>query len=326
MVILCILRTLLTVLPSLNVELQPKLLDEYLLIKLNDLVVLSIWCLVSFICARSILGQYGVLKIGSFRQLFFSAFFESSNQLSASFKSAVVFILTALSVTYVARMVYFIYDQWSTELSPLLQSLQLYPALLMAFQTLYQGSYILKCLVSGSDRNSDFERHNQALKQQLLEHIWLNFTFILHSFCIFVVIRLCTIEPQILWQMVTGEVAYRLFAVCVFWKVLRSVDSFVPVRGVGENQVVYEPGEVVQPMQATTGEGRENKMKNQMVINQIVRPMEDLEVGPRLMGLKFGGQRGPEYGEVVHPSAEVGEDKGRAKSEMVIGLRSILNF
>lgn len=203
--IFCVLRTAITVFPELNVYL---LSYGYLHIMLNDIVILFIWLLVSFICAKSILGQYGVLKIVSFRQLFIDAF-HGNNIGNSLIKSACVFILTALSISYVLRMVYFIYEQWSTKLSPLLQALQMYPAFLMCFQTLYQGSCLLKYLLH-PDINDSCRRDH---RQQFLDHIWLNFAFILHSICIFIVIHLCVIEPKIVLELVTGEVVYRLFAI-----------------------------------------------------------------------------------------------------------------
>lgn len=304
--ILCVSRTLITTVPDLNIDLHPKFLEEYLHIKLIDVVVLLIWALVSFVCGKSILGQYGVLKIGSFRQLFHNAFFDSTDPTMNCIKSALVLILTALSINYVARMVYFIYDQWSIELSPLLQALQLYPALLMAFQSLYQGSYLLKCLVYSPDKDS-FDKHHQMQKQQLQDHIWLNFTFILHSFCIFIVIRLCSIEPQILWEMVTGEVAYRLFAVFMFWKLLKKLNEFGAADG---NQAVYNQGEEVQPVEAITEDTGE------LVMHTFVTPIGN---AARLKNEQ-------EQGHFVQP-VETSESKAMPhKSEIVIATASTVVF
>lgn len=107
--ILCVTRTVITINPELNIDLEPEVLNQHihLCVKLNDVVVLAIWILVSYISAKSILGQYGVLEMRSFRRLFYDAFF--SNEMGiASLKIAVVCVLMAVSVSYIARMVYFI--------------------------------------------------------------------------------------------------------------------------------------------------------------------------------------------------------------------------
>ncbi len=159
----------------------------------------------SWICAKSILGQYGILKLRSFQEIFYDAFFRDRFRVAGLIRSLLIFILTAVSVNYVYQMVHFIYEQWSADLSPLFQTLQMYPALLMGLQTLCQGSYLLKCLINPDlKQDVSFLEHHQKSKQQLMDHIWLNFTFILHSICIFVVIRLCTLEPKIVFEMVTG--------------------------------------------------------------------------------------------------------------------------
>lgn len=220
----CAIRAALTIYSDLNVTL--KLNTFGITAKSNDVVVLVIWGLVSWICAKSILGQYGILKVGSFRQLFYNAFFQDGFQVAGIFRSLAVFVLTAMSAGYVYQMVHVIYEEWSTDLSPLLQTLQMYPALLMGFQTLYQGSYMLKCLINPDlKQDRSFHEHHQKSKEQLVNHIWLNLTFIFHSLCIFVVVRLCTIEPKIVFEMVTGEVLYRLIAAFMFWRVLKQVDK-----------------------------------------------------------------------------------------------------
>lgn len=230
--------------------------------------------------------------------------------------SALVLALTAVSINYVLRMVYFIYDQWSIELSPLLQAMQMYPALLMGFQTLYQGSYMLKCLVYSPDKDT-FDKRHQMQQQQLLDHIWLNFTFILHSFCIFIVIYFCTVEPSIRWEMVTGEVAYRLFAVFIFRRLLQKLEEFGKVDENqalkdGGNQAMYEQGKMVRPVEATTS----NAGRNELVVDQVVmtRLVIDDATLTALMKQKLSKQ---ERGHVIQP-VEACENKDTlCKSEFV---------
>lgn len=219
-------RAVITIFPAINIHLEPRFLNElvHLKIKLIDVVVLVIWLLVSYISAKSILGQYGVLEVKSFRRLFYDVFFGRDMGI-ASLKAAVVIVLTAVSVGYIGRMVYFIYEQWSDELSPLLQCLQLYPALLMALQTLYQGTYLLKCHLNPRlMQDTVIQQHFEKSKQQLMDLICLNFSFILHCFCIFIVIYICTTEPKRLLEVMTGEVVYRVFAIVMFYKMLKQVE------------------------------------------------------------------------------------------------------
>ena len=62
-------------------------------------------------------------------------------------------------------------------------------------------------------------------KHQVSEHIRLNATLLVHSVCILVVIQMCTVEPNILWEMVAGEVIYRAFSTYQFWQLLKQQDG-----------------------------------------------------------------------------------------------------
>lgn len=205
LVIFCVARVVITINPELNIDLEPHLLNEYLYlcIKLNDLIVLTVWALVSYISTKSICG---VLQMGSFRRLFFNG----GDVGVVSVKSAVVCFLTAVSVGYIINMVYFIYKQWSEELNPLLQQLQMFPALLMGFQSLCQGLYLLV------SQDATFQYHEKS--KQLMDHICLNFSFILHSLCITIVVRESAVESKILLKLVIGEVVYRIYAMMTFYK------------------------------------------------------------------------------------------------------------
>ena len=234
----------------LNLDLHPQLLDNYLHIKLNDVIVLLVWGLVSWICGKSTFDQFRAIKIGSFGRWF--------NTRDSGLLLVLIVMLSASSINYVYHMVNFISEQWSSELSPLLQCLQIYPALLMAVQSPSQALYFIQSYVCQSGRDS-------MKKRQVSEHIRLNATLILHSLCIYIVIQMCTTQPKILWEMVTGEVAYRAFSAYLFWRLLQQRE--------GENVVHYDQGEVIEPEQEMSGATDANRQE--MVITSIIRPLED---------------------------------------------------
>lgn len=297
------LRTLITVRPELNIELQPQLLADYLHlhIKLNDVVVLLIWLLISLACARSILSHYSIFGVSSFRQLFYDTFLRNEDMLMGYMKIAIVLILTAMSASYVFRMVYFIYTQWSTELSPLLQPLQFYPALLMACQTIYQGSYLLKSLVY--QEGDDDCKHQQERKQQLVDHIWLNLTFVVHCCCICVVVHFCVFESEIMFEMVTGEVVFRVFSAYIFWVLLKKVER-API-----NVTHYGEGEVVQPCQVKES-GGDGAGLVRIVVSEH-----------KVMLYKPEHQSPPE--NLIQPEQATKDKTVQNKSEMVIGKTTI---
>lgn len=65
---------------------------------------------------------------------------------------------------------------------------------------------------------------------------WLNFTFVIHSVCIFIAIRSSDIDSKIVLELMAGDVFYRLFSVYLFWKGKKAI--------IGQVQ-----DEVIQPVQ-----------------------------------------------------------------------------
>ena len=109
----------------------------------------------------------------------------------------------------------------------------------MALQTLYQGAYLLKCLLTPQD--AAIQQNHEKSKQQLADIICLNISFILHCLCIFIVSHICTTEPKIILEMMTGEVVYRVFAIVMFYKMLKQVDGVDQVSRDSEPQLHASP-------------------------------------------------------------------------------------
>ena len=233
LVVLCIVRATLTIYPQFDVALIPSVpVIDNLSIKLNDVVVVGIWVLITGFCGFSIAGLYGILGLKSFRDLFFDIFYSRENQcLGLLGRSMVVLavLLTGASASYIPRLIYFIYVEWTSGFDPLVQTLQMYPALLMVVQTLYQGTFLLRAYSKPSSLMDIAKTNMDNCKVQLEANTALNLTLLLHCICITAVIEICVIEKDIVLQLAVGEMVYRLWAVFAFlylrWKIEQCSDT-----------------------------------------------------------------------------------------------------
>ena len=233
LVVLCIARATLTIYSQFDVALIPSVpVIDNLSIKLNDVVVVGIWVLITGFCGFSIAGLYGILGLKSFRDLFFDIFYSRENQcLGLLGRSMVVLavLLTGASASYIPRLIYFIYVEWTSGFDPLVQTLQMYPALLMVVQTLYQGTFLLRAYSKPSSLMDIAKTNMDNCKAQLEANTALNLTLLLHCICISAVIEICVIEKDIVLQLAVGEMVYRLWAVVAFlylkWKIEQCSDT-----------------------------------------------------------------------------------------------------
>ena len=191
--------------------------------KLNDLVVMAIWFLITILCALSIWGQHGVLGPTSFRNNFFDI---RRLGLSSWLLVGSDVLLTGASATYIPRLVYFIYTEWTSGFNPLVRTLQVCPALLMVIQTVYQGTFLLRAHAKPSSlRTIGSDRMNKC-KEQLDNSTTLNVTLLLHCACITALVEHHNIEKDIVLQLAVGETLYRLWAIFAFWHLRRKVGEY----------------------------------------------------------------------------------------------------
>ena len=138
-------------------------------------------------------------------------------------------LLTGASATYIPRLIYFIYVEWTAGFDPLVQTLQMYPALLMVVQMLYQGTFLLRAYARPSSLRTIAKTHPKDCKLQLEANAVLNCTLLLHCICITAVIESCIIEKNIVFQLAVGEMVYRLWAAVAFlhlrWKIEEHCDE-----------------------------------------------------------------------------------------------------
>ena len=228
--LLCVLRAWLTVqrLPAFDANVIP-VLQSYLFIKLNDIVVVAIWVLFPILCLRSILGLYRSLgmNLSSFRQLFFIVTGDANPQLSLLRPMPILAILlTGASVTYIPRLAFFIYGQWTTEYTFLVQSLQIYPAMLRTVQTFYQGMYLLLAYTKSSLLKESTKENLRNCKEQLEAHIMLNVTLVFHCVCICAVTGNSSIDSNgIVFNLAMGEILYRCWATIAFSNLRKKLDE-----------------------------------------------------------------------------------------------------
>ena len=222
--VLCIVRVFLTVNPLYDINLIPHAtVLEYLSIKLNDLVVLAIWILITVLCAASIRRQHGVLGLKSFQKNSFDIqCLGKSSWLSVGLDV----LLTGVSATYIPRLVYFIYTQWTTGFNPFVQTLQTCPALLMVIQTAYQGTFLVRAHAKPSSLSivSSDVRKNEC--KMLDSSVRFNLTLLLHCVCITFLVERSNIDKDIVLQLAAGETLYRLWAIFAFWRLRQKVGQY----------------------------------------------------------------------------------------------------
>lgn len=217
LIVLCVTRSQLTITAAklyiIPYSILPDVVQNHIRVKLNDIVTVAIYILVPLLCGRSIASQHEFLKLTSSRGFSFNAFFTDELKLMKPIP-VVIFLLTSGSGGYMLRLVCFIYDEWTNEFIPLVQTLQLLPALLIICQTLYQGYFLL--LAFG---NRDFLRtivrpdHDTCLKQ-FWDHVLLNITLILHCASILAIVGFKYVDQHdLIIDLAVGEIMYRLFTV-----------------------------------------------------------------------------------------------------------------
>ena len=216
--LLCQVRARITVHPEYDFELVPNIsfIHEYLSIKLNDIVVLAIWFLVPSLCGKSILGQYRVQGVPSFPDIFFG-----NDVCLLRPMPILALLLTAASASYVPRLVYFIYREWTVGFNPLVQTLQVYPALMMLLQTVYQGTFLLRVYAKPSSLKTIAKHNMEECKTQLEANIMLNTTLLLHCMSMTVVM----VNSDIVFQLIVGEILYRFWAVFAFVYLRHSLEK-----------------------------------------------------------------------------------------------------
>ena len=227
--LLCVLRAWLTVQrsPAFDANIIP-VLQNYLFIKLNDIVVVAIWVLFPLLCLRSILGLYYSLGMNrnSFRQLFFIAAGDVSPQALLKPMPILAILLTGASATYIPRLAFFIYDQWTAEYTFLVQSLQIYPAMLRTIQTFYQGMYLLLAYTKSSILKVATKENLRDCKEQLEAHIMLNMTLVFHCVCICAVTGSSSTESNgIVFNLAMGEILYRSWASVAFSNLRKKLEE-----------------------------------------------------------------------------------------------------
>ena len=221
LMVLCIVRVFLTVNPVYDIDLIPHAtVLEYLSIKINDLVVLAIWILITVQCAVSIWRQHSVLGSKSFQKNSFDIRrLGKSSWLSVGLDV----LLTGVSATYIPRLVYFIYMQWTTGFNPIVQTLQLCPALMMVIQTAYQGTFLLRAHTKPSSLSTVSNDVRMNEYKVLDNSMRLNGTLLLHCACITILVECFNIDKDIVLQLAAGETLYRLWAIFAFWHLKRKV-------------------------------------------------------------------------------------------------------
>ncbi len=223
---MCIVRTQLTISAAdLSVTtMLPEVIRRFIHVKANDIVTVVIYVVVPLLCGRSIVGQYGYLRMNSLRQLFFDAFFTPEVNLLKPVPILTI-LLTSASCGYLVRLVTFIYSEWTYSLNPLFQTLQFYPSLLLTFQTLYQGIFLLQAFGNRKFLRTIVDDHDVCCRQ-LQHHVLLNFTLLLHCVSILAVVGFKYVDQDdLIVDLAMGEVAYRLFALGTFCCLIAKVQK-----------------------------------------------------------------------------------------------------
>ena len=162
----------------------------------------------------------------SLHRLFFMAFFTDKVNL-LRLVPILTILLTGASAMYIPRLVWFIYTQWTYELAYLVQTLQIYPALLMVVQTLYQGIFLLQAYGNPHFIEDVAQKNLHGCKKMLTDHIMLNVTLLVHCVCIGTVVEMLDFEQKrLIRSLAVGEVVYRLFAVVAFVYLKKKVETF----------------------------------------------------------------------------------------------------
>ena len=207
--ILSILRLFIFFHPKSDVVITPSILQHILHVKLNDIVVISLWLLLPILCARAFLSQLKAKsKDMEFRMLFYESLFGDESHIFKSCVPILMILLTPLSLGYIWTIVKYIYVHWTVEFATILHALQLYPALFMLFQSVFQGCYLLWMYALPTFR--DIHMKKESYQSDLREYIYVNIMFSVHCMCLTVIAHK---EEPGLYHLAIGEIAYRSLAV-----------------------------------------------------------------------------------------------------------------
>ena len=204
--IFSILRLFLSSYPELDVVVIPYILRDVLYVKLNDVMVISLWILLPILCVRSFLSQLRAKsKDMEFRDLFHESLFESNSKWCVPI---LTILLSPFSLWYIWTIVAYIYTHWTVEFATILQALQLYPAVCMLLQSLFQGFYLLWMFALPTFRTTHMQK--PSFQRDVREYIYLNIVFTVHCICLTVIAHN---DIPGLHQLAIGEIAYRLLAI-----------------------------------------------------------------------------------------------------------------
>ena len=207
--ILSVLRLLISLYPDSDVVVIPYVLRDILHVKLNDIVVISLWLLLPILCARTFLSQLRAKsKDMEFRVLFNESLFGSESHIFKSCVPILTILLTPFSLWYIWTIVCYIYAHWTVEFTIMLHALQLYPAVFMFLQSLFQGCYLLWMYALPTFGKT--HKKKPSFQNDLREYIYLNIVLIIHCVCLTVIAHK---DDPSLYHLAIGEVFYRLLAV-----------------------------------------------------------------------------------------------------------------
>ncbi len=199
-----------------NTAVFPSLLRRSLYVQPNHLAVLAIWVLVLLVCFRSILGQWHVLKPTSLLDVLY-------NSDLSKLITVVTLVLMGGSVAYMLKLVFFIYIQWTESFDPWVQSFQLFPAVAITIQTVYQGLFLLQVFGNWEFFDRVVCRDVSACSKLMQRHVLLNITFLVHCVSIFAVAVYDQPDKDdllnghdLIVHLAPLEMVYRLFSLCAF--------------------------------------------------------------------------------------------------------------
>lgn len=206
--ILSILTVALTALPPLDVNVIPQFLRHILHVKLIDIVILISWLLLSVLCVRSFLSQLKTKpQHMEFRMLFYKSFFGSDSQFFKNCVPPCITLLTASTLWYTWTIIVYTYQHWTLELANILHAFQLFPAIFMIFQSVFQSCFLLWTYSLPGYRET--VRNDDSIQSVLCEHVYLNLALAFHCICLSAI---AYDKVSGLWWYTIGEISYRLIA------------------------------------------------------------------------------------------------------------------
>ena len=204
---------------------------------LQGIVFVLILILLSIICLKSCLMQLNSKpKDMEFRQLFYDSFFGQESQVWRSPIPIPTIITVPISLWYIWTIVHFAYYNYEVEFAQFFHPLQLYPSVLLFFQTLFQGetnnafceiistfTCIFHCSGGFLLWTFSVPSFAQELKKQesfasdIQEYFNTNFVLLIHSICLIVIVTLNEMPVPNFKNLVVGEILYRIIALIAFF-------------------------------------------------------------------------------------------------------------